>query len=114
MLFGLETLSVALALYQMLQGAITHCLSCMPETVSMPTHHDSSWSFEAISILTGLSKCPRHFLHGMLIHNVCSFIHGAWILLLENPCHGSLLVYTYFRHDGMSSLCTMHLATNTA
>ncbi|KIJ15532.1 hypothetical protein PAXINDRAFT_169006 [Paxillus involutus ATCC 200175] len=53
MLFGLETVSVALALYEMLQGAGIHCLSCIPLSVDY-------WSFEAISILTGLISLMAH------------------------------------------------------
>jgi len=64
-LFGLETLSFAFALYEMLQGAIIHCLSCIPLSLTPPIL--SSWSFEAISILTGLSNCPRSLLVDMMI-----------------------------------------------
>ncbi|KAF8839114.1 hypothetical protein BDN67DRAFT_801646 [Paxillus ammoniavirescens] len=53
MLFGLETLSVALALFEMLEGAMVHCLSCIPLYIS-------SLPFRAISILTGLISLMAH------------------------------------------------------
>jgi hypothetical protein len=112
-LFGLETLSFAFVLYEMMQGAGIHCLSCIPlslSTLTLPT-----WSFEVISILTGLSKRPRSFLRDVPIDTVVtSLTHGAWILLLEDPCYGSFLVYTYFRHGGMCGRYVIYLATNIA
>ncbi|KIJ15519.1 hypothetical protein PAXINDRAFT_168996 [Paxillus involutus ATCC 200175] len=57
-LFGLETLSFAFVLYEMMQGAGIHCLSCIPlslSTLTLPT-----WSFEVISILTGLTSLMAH------------------------------------------------------
>ncbi|KAF9228405.1 hypothetical protein BS17DRAFT_336582 [Gyrodon lividus] len=59
-LFGLETLSFALALYEMLKGASIHCLSCILLSISAPMPMTSNWSFEAISILTGLTSLMAH------------------------------------------------------
>ncbi|KAF9243170.1 hypothetical protein BU15DRAFT_43310, partial [Melanogaster broomeanus] len=57
-LFGLETLSFAFALYEMLQGASLHCLSCIPLSWISDT-----WSFEAISTLTGLISFMAHVFY---------------------------------------------------
>ncbi|KAF9223212.1 hypothetical protein BS17DRAFT_781493 [Gyrodon lividus] len=59
-LFGLETLSLAFALYGMLQGASFHCLSCIPLYDDVFVFSILDWSFEGISILTGLISFMAH------------------------------------------------------
>ncbi|KIK92132.1 hypothetical protein PAXRUDRAFT_591712 [Paxillus rubicundulus Ve08.2h10] len=54
MLFGLETVSLAFVLFEMLQGASIRCLVCIPLSIL------SSWSFEVISVLTGLISLMVH------------------------------------------------------
>ncbi|KAF9243159.1 hypothetical protein BU15DRAFT_60017 [Melanogaster broomeanus] len=71
-LFGLETLSFAFALYEMLEGASLHCLSCIPLGIW------SNWfgSFEAISILT-VSASLLQFIFlsfGSMIWMIANFV----------------------------------------
>ncbi|KAF8839099.1 hypothetical protein BDN67DRAFT_799552 [Paxillus ammoniavirescens] len=121
---GLETLSFAFALYDMLRGASIHCLSCIPLSLSTPL--SSHWTFGSISILTGLISLMAHGFYSWRIR----VIGRSWyvpifvmmislmqcIILVIGAIHGNLILGSLGIPDiwmGANFLCDLTITIET-
>ncbi|KAF8549058.1 hypothetical protein OG21DRAFT_1515598 [Imleria badia] len=74
LIFVLETISVAVVMYEMIEGSKIHCLSCLP--LAWQKSWALGWSFRVMSALTGLISLLVHGFYCWRIY----ILSGYWYI----------------------------------
>ncbi|KAF8551804.1 hypothetical protein OG21DRAFT_1486675 [Imleria badia] len=89
LIFALETLAFAVVLYEMVQGANVHCLTCL--SLAYVSSWDISWSFRTLSVLTGLIEMFAHGYYSWRIYVLSGYWYIPVFVMLSSFVQGIVL-----------------------